>query len=77
MATVMRETDETAVRDANVSDSDPEDRHDHRERVDDAVSADQIAAEAYASFERRGLEHGNDVDDWLEAERRLRAQAPR
>lgn len=77
MVTVMRETDETAVRDANVSDSDPEDRNDYREHGVDAVSAEQIAAEAYAIFERRGLAHGNDVDDWLEAERWLKAQAVR
>jgi Protein of unknown function (DUF2934) len=29
----------------------------------------RIAKKAYELFERRGGEHGHDVDDWLEAER--------
>jgi len=29
----------------------------------------QVARKAYELFERRGGEHGHDVDDWLEAER--------
>lgn len=37
-------------------------------------TVEAIAKEAYAIFERRGGVHGNDLDDWLEAERRLQAR---
>jgi hypothetical protein len=33
---------------------------------------DEIAQEAHAIYMSRGGEHGRDVEDWLEAERRLR-----
>jgi len=33
---------------------------------------EQIAEEAYAIYQSRGGQHGRDVDDWVEAERRLR-----
>ncbi len=29
----------------------------------------RVAMKAYELFERRGGDHGHDVDDWLEAER--------
>ena len=32
---------------------------------------DEIAREAHAIYVERGRAHGRDVDDWLEAERRL------
>jgi hypothetical protein len=32
---------------------------------------DEIAAEAYHIYMDRGESHGQDMDDWLEAERRL------
>ena len=35
---------------------------------------EEIAAEAYAIYESRGGTHGQHDDDWLEAERRLRAR---
>jgi hypothetical protein len=35
---------------------------------------DEIAAEAYALYEARGGDHGGHEDDWLEAERRLKAR---
>ena len=31
-----------------------------------------IARRAYELFEKRGREHGHDLDDWLQAERDLR-----
>jgi hypothetical protein len=34
-------------------------------------SADEIAEEAYKIYLGRGGEHGRDMEDWLEAERRL------
>jgi hypothetical protein len=40
-----------------------------------AIDHDAIAAEAYALWAARGQQDGSDVDDWLEAERRLRARA--
>ncbi len=33
-----------------------------------------VAEKAYELFERRGWEHGHDVDDWLEAERMVMAE---
>ena len=32
-----------------------------------------IARRAYELYEQRGSEHGHDIDDWLQAERDLRA----
>lgn len=34
---------------------------------------ESIALRAYELFERRGREHGRDLDDWLQAERELRS----
>jgi hypothetical protein len=39
-----------------------------------APTPEQIAREAHAIYQGRGAEHGRDLDDWLEAERRLRAR---
>jgi hypothetical protein len=36
---------------------------------------EQIAEEAHAIYLNRGADHGHDIDDWLAAERRLRANA--
>jgi hypothetical protein len=36
---------------------------------------EEIAEEAHAIYTARGSEHGHDVDDWLEAERRLKARS--
>ena len=36
-------------------------------------SEDEIARRAYELFEQRGGEHGHDREDWLEAERQIRA----
>jgi hypothetical protein len=36
-------------------------------------SHDAIATRAYELFLRRGAQHGQDWDDWLAAERELRA----
>jgi hypothetical protein len=38
---------------------------------------EQIAEEAYAIYQSRGGDHGRDVDDWIEAERRLREKQRR
>lgn len=38
-------------------------------------SPEQIAAEAYNIYMARGGQHGHDMEDWLEAERRLSARA--
>ena len=35
-------------------------------------SYDEIAEEAYQRYLRRGAQHGQDFDDWLEAERALK-----
>jgi len=38
-----------------------------------SISADAIAARAFEYYCSRGGEHGRDMDDWLAAERELRA----
>lgn len=35
------------------------------------IAQDELASLAYELYERRGGEHGHDVEDWLEAERIL------
>jgi len=35
----------------------------------DEVLRQQIAEKAYELYEKRGQSHGQDLDDWLEAER--------
>jgi hypothetical protein len=37
----------------------------------DALTHDEVAERAYLIYLSRGEEHGQDVDDWLEAEREL------
>ena len=44
---------------------------------DGEASDGDIAAVAYALYEQRGATHGNDIDDWLEAERRVRKERAR
>ena len=39
---------------------------------DTPPTPDEIAEEAYAIYQARGADHGRDMDDWLEAERRVR-----
>lgn len=39
-----------------------------------ALDAAEISRVAYELFERRGGAHGNDQDDWFEAERIVRAR---
>ena len=43
------------------------------ERLSDRPTHEQIAHEAYAIHLANGAPHGRDLDDWLEAERRLQA----
>jgi hypothetical protein len=47
-----------------------------RPGVNDASAAtdDAIAARAYELYQARGGTHGADMDDWLQAERELRAE---
>ena len=44
-------------------------------RQDQALRSDDlralVAAQAYSFYERRGYENGYDLEDWLEAERRI------
>lgn len=37
--------------------------------MDDEVLRQRIAEKAYELYEKRGQSHGQDLDDWLEAER--------
>ena len=41
---------------------------------DRPITSDDISARAYELYERRGGEHGQDWDDWLQAERELQAR---
>ena len=43
-------------------------------RVIEAPSCDEIAERAYFIHERRGGDHGQDIDDWLQAEAELLAE---
>jgi Protein of unknown function (DUF2934) len=62
--------------DGNISTSSGTDRcADRRRRYAGAPSHEDIAREAYARFCARGYEHGQNLDDWLEAERET-ARAP-
>ena len=38
------------------------------------ISSDKVAKVAYELFERRGCTHGQDQQDWFEAERFVRQQ---
>lgn len=38
-------------------------------RMDDRTIHERIAERAYELYQKRGQSHGNDLDDWLEAER--------
>jgi hypothetical protein len=39
--------------------------------VSDLPSHEEISARAYALYEARGASHGDDLNDWLEAEHEL------
>lgn len=38
------------------------------------ITAEQISKLAYEIYEKRGRQEGGELDDWLEAERILKAQ---
>jgi hypothetical protein len=40
--------------------------------IDHLNDPDEVARRAYEIYQRRGGEHGADLDDWLEAERQLK-----
>lgn len=42
--------------------------------ITEAPRFERIAQRAYAIYERRGGEHGCDLDDWLQAEREIDAE---
>lgn len=46
---------------------------DHRDRD----IQDKIRLCAYRLYERRGCEHGNDINDWLRAEREVLSETAR
>ena len=41
------------------------------------VNAEAIAQRAYQKFLKRGRQHGNDLQDWLEAEQELNRESSR
>ena len=41
------------------------------------VQVSDIARRAYDLYQARGCQPGHDVDDWMQAERDLRAPRPR
>ncbi len=48
-----------------------------RETPSVQISHEAIAKRAYEKFLARGGKHGNDLKDWLEAERELKAEINR
>ena len=40
--------------------------------ISDAEFAKRVEAKAYELYEKRGYQHGCDLDDWLEAEQIVR-----
>ena len=44
-----------------------------RTEMDEEIVLDMIRKRAYELHEQRGGEHGRDLEDWLEAERTVRA----
>jgi hypothetical protein len=48
-----------------------------REDQPDTVTESDIARRAFAIYCERGSQHGQDLDDWLQAERELRARVRR
>ena len=46
--------------------------HDRAVQAAASPTYDEIAQAAYLRYVQRGGGHGNDVDDWVEAERELR-----
>ena len=63
---LSREAD-TSVADSGRTQGDGEQQHDEEYYV-------LVARKAFELFERRGGDHGHDVDDWLEAERLVKEE---
>jgi hypothetical protein len=55
------------------SDANRRARATRKQAVEPSPTEDEIRLRAYAIYERRGASHGQDVDDWLAAERELLA----
>jgi len=49
-------------------------KHQVQTRVARMNASEEVARVAYELFERRGCVHGHDLEDWLEAERIVRAR---
>jgi hypothetical protein len=43
-------------------------------RISKENARDLIGKKAYELFEKRGREHGHDLDDWLEAEKLVKTR---
>jgi hypothetical protein len=69
-ATVANKT-VTAPSDTNVETAKPATKSATKTKSE--VSSDQIAVAAYLRYVQRGRENGHDVEDWIEAERKLRS----
>lgn len=53
---------------------DADDQRDEISAADTGPSEDEIRLRAYQRYLERGANHGQDFDDWLEAERELRTR---
>jgi hypothetical protein len=49
--------------------------HDHEIPLNDDDFRERIALRAYEIYEDRGGQHGRDIDDWLQAESEVLAEA--
>jgi hypothetical protein len=52
-------------------------RIERRTKMQDEIRDDDVERRAYELSEQRGGEHGHDWDDWLQAEREVRAASVR
>ena len=75
----MKRSQQTASespRSADVTTTGDQDGAAELPRLDDQpIEFDRVAQRAYERYEARGRSDGNDMDDWLEAERELRQSA--
>jgi hypothetical protein len=62
-------------------DSSPQDRDPESGTTKNRFSGPEfyarVARKAYEFFERRGADHGHDLEDWLEAEREVKEEMRR
>lgn len=74
MATPMQRAARGESRDPADAGTSPELKEPQEVLTHEHPSFDDVAAEAYLIYMANGGRHGSDIDDWLEAERRLKGR---